>query len=205
MTHAKKDPRVIRTQRLLRAALIDLMEERELEQITVQDIAERATVKRATFYLHYEDKQALLTQCIDELLNELREQVDTAESDYESFDYLSGEPHPSFVRLFHHISVHYNFYTAMLVKNRVAPFAEGLLKVIHEFVSRGIDRTEPDDGNLTARREVVVKYVESAFLEVIIWWLERQMPYSESDMAAQLMNLSIHGPYIRIPGRRNPQ
>lgn len=197
----RKDPRVVRTHNLLRKALIDLMEEREFEQITVQDIADKATVKRATFYLHFEDKQALLVQCIDELLQELHLQVTISSSEFDEATILSGEPHPIFIRLFHHIAAHFNFYKAMLVTNRVPYFASGFLAVIHEFISTGINQTEPDDRNLTARREIVVKYVESAFMEVIIWWLEQNMPYSEEEMAAQLMNLSIRGPYVHPPVR----
>ncbi|GAF07772.1 TetR-like C-terminal domain-containing protein [Paenibacillus pini] len=75
-----------------------------------------------------------------------------------------------------------------------------MMNLIHEFVSQGINRTEPNDHNLTAKRDVIIKYVESGFLEVIIWWIENQMPYKEQDMAAQLMNVSIKGPYIIQPG-----
>jgi len=55
------DPRVKRTRQMLLQALISLVEERHnLHSISVQEIAERATVNRATFYAHFEDKYALL-------------------------------------------------------------------------------------------------------------------------------------------------
>lgn len=54
------DPRVTRTQKLIRDALMSLLAEKSFESISVQDIAERATVNRATFYAHYSDKFALL-------------------------------------------------------------------------------------------------------------------------------------------------
>lgn len=57
------DPRVKRTRQLLLQAFIALVEERHnLHSISVQEVAERATVNRATFYDHFEDKYALL-QC----------------------------------------------------------------------------------------------------------------------------------------------
>ncbi|MCY9669985.1 TetR/AcrR family transcriptional regulator [Paenibacillus alginolyticus] len=200
----KMDPRVVRTHQLLRRALIELMEERDFEQITVQDISERATVKRATFYLHFDDKQAFVQQYMNEILEDLREHLLVSEgSDPEEFDMLSGKAHPSFVRLFHQIAENFNLYYALLVRNRVPYFASALLEVIHEFISKGVDFTEPDDRNLTATREIVVKYVESAFLEVIIWWVANNMPYSEEEIAAHLMNLSIRGPYKHIPERKS--
>src|SRR5260370_37666296 len=54
------DPRVRRTRQLLQQALLELMQEKRFASITVHDIAERATVNRATFYAHFEDKYHLL-------------------------------------------------------------------------------------------------------------------------------------------------
>jgi AcrR family transcriptional regulator len=54
------DPRIRRTRLLLQEALGGLLETTEFEKISVQDIAEAATVNRATFYDHYPDKFALL-------------------------------------------------------------------------------------------------------------------------------------------------
>lgn len=52
----KLDPRVKRTHKLIEDALKELMKERPFEEISVADIADRATINRATFYAHYEDK-----------------------------------------------------------------------------------------------------------------------------------------------------
>ncbi|WP_313800009.1 TetR/AcrR family transcriptional regulator [Cytobacillus sp.] len=199
MSTQRKDPRAVRTQSLLKRAFIELMEEREFEQITVADISERATVKRATFYLHYKDKTDLMNHCIDETLHDLHEKVSKQVSFINNFDFLEDQPHPSFVQLFHQIGENYSFYRALLVTNRIPSLTSGLLAFIHEFVSDGINQIEPNDHNLTANRELIIKYVESAFLEVIIWWIEKGMHLSEKEMAFQLMNLSIKGPYIQNP------
>ena len=64
----KLDPRIKRTRQLLQQALMDLMREKSFQSITVQDIAERATVNRVTFYAHFEDKSALLEYTIREMI-----------------------------------------------------------------------------------------------------------------------------------------
>jgi len=74
------DPRIRRTRQLLQQALEKLLEKKELDQISVGDITEAATVNRATFYDHYADKFALL-ECLvgsrfQELLAERRVQFD---------------------------------------------------------------------------------------------------------------------------------
>ena len=62
------DRRVARTKRLLDNALLSLIEERGYAATTVADIAERADVGRATFYLHYHDKEELLAESLERLL-----------------------------------------------------------------------------------------------------------------------------------------
>jgi len=58
------DPRVRRTRQMLFDALRALLQEKDFEKISVQDIAEKATLNRATFYDHYPDKFALLEAMI---------------------------------------------------------------------------------------------------------------------------------------------
>src|SRR6266566_1535604 len=59
-----RDPRMKRTRQLLQAALQRLLQEKTFDEILVQDIAEAATVNRATFYDHYTDKFALFDAMI---------------------------------------------------------------------------------------------------------------------------------------------
>jgi len=54
------DPRILRSRRMLMDSLATLLNKKEFEDISVQEIADEATLNRATFYLHYADKNALL-------------------------------------------------------------------------------------------------------------------------------------------------
>lgn len=60
------DPRVRRTRKLLQQALLDLLAEKSFRTINVQDVVDRATVNRATFYAHFEDKYGLLDYVVGE-------------------------------------------------------------------------------------------------------------------------------------------
>jgi len=64
------DPRVKRTRKLLEQAFMELMFEKGFQSITIQDVTERATVNRATFYAHFEDKYDLLDSFIREQFDE---------------------------------------------------------------------------------------------------------------------------------------
>ena len=54
------DPRVVRTRRRLKQALLELIAEVGYERITVELLADRADVARSTFYAHYAAKEDLL-------------------------------------------------------------------------------------------------------------------------------------------------
>jgi AcrR family transcriptional regulator len=54
------DPRILRSRRMLMGSLERLLKKKEFDDISVQEIADDATLNRATFYLHYPDKNALL-------------------------------------------------------------------------------------------------------------------------------------------------
>jgi AcrR family transcriptional regulator len=54
------DPRVLRSRQMLMESLLRLLTRKEFDEISIQEIADEATLNRATFYLHYPDKNALL-------------------------------------------------------------------------------------------------------------------------------------------------
>jgi AcrR family transcriptional regulator len=60
----KLDPRVKRTRNLIFRAFSELLAEKGFQAVTVQDIARRAEINRATFYAHFPDKYALLQYSI---------------------------------------------------------------------------------------------------------------------------------------------
>ena len=46
------DPRILRSRRMLMDSLAKLLMKKEFDDISVQQIADEATLNRATFYLH---------------------------------------------------------------------------------------------------------------------------------------------------------
>src|SRR5512147_2166040 len=66
----KMDRRIQRTRQSLRAALFELMKKKSYDTISIEEITERANVGRATFYLHYKDKEDLLLEEFSEMAYE---------------------------------------------------------------------------------------------------------------------------------------
>jgi len=67
------DPRILRSRRMLMDSLATLLKTREFEDISVHEITDEAKLNRATFYLHYPDKSALLLAMTEVRFRELIE------------------------------------------------------------------------------------------------------------------------------------
>ena len=68
----KTDRRVRRTRRVLQEAFVALVLERGYDNVTIEDIAERADVARQTFYAHYGTKEDLLSAVFMSMVGDLR-------------------------------------------------------------------------------------------------------------------------------------
>lgn len=67
--NVKDNRRVKMTKQLIKNALIDLMEKKPINKITVKEICECADINRSTFYLHYVDQYALLEEIENDIIN----------------------------------------------------------------------------------------------------------------------------------------
>ena len=66
----RDDRRVRRTKQLLRSALLGLLREKSVDQITVTELTEKADVNRGTFYGHYKDIFDMVEQLENEMFRE---------------------------------------------------------------------------------------------------------------------------------------
>lgn len=73
--HKPVDPRINRTRQLLQDALISLAKEKNVHAISVKELAERARINRATFYLHYVDIADFLKKSAEPLFENLMPQL----------------------------------------------------------------------------------------------------------------------------------
>ncbi|MGE5702630.1 MAG: TetR/AcrR family transcriptional regulator [Clostridia bacterium] len=196
MTSKRMDPRVKRTREMLWNALISLLREKEYSKISVQEIAERATLNRTTFYLHFYSKDDLLEQSFEEIMNELKKMVSMT---YEEFDYRIDQPHPVLVRLFEQIALHSAFYRTILTEKNMQHLIDRMKDIMTQFMKEGLERMKADKVEFAVSVDITVPYFASAYLGVIFWWLEQDMPYTPTYMARQVTQMSSRGPFVGDP------
>lgn len=71
----KEDLRILKTKASLYRTLIELMKEKEFEQIKISEICSKSMINRSTFYDHFNDKYELLESFMNDLKKELEESI----------------------------------------------------------------------------------------------------------------------------------
>jgi AcrR family transcriptional regulator len=180
MSQQVKGLRLRRTQKLLRDALIELIEESNFDVLTVGQITERAMVSRAAFYRNYQDKYDLVEQIFSEAIEVL-------------FSVISepGSQHPPqiWVKFFDHIAEYERLYRALLGRKGspwfVLKMRSALLNLLKEYGRLDIWQASYSAGG----DDFVPNLVVTMFVEAISWWLENGRPYSSQEMARRSVSL----------------
>jgi AcrR family transcriptional regulator len=180
MTQLVNNLRVRRTQKLLREALIELIEERDFESLTVGEITERAMVSRAAFYRNYQDKYDLVEKIFEEAMSALRNAIGDL-----------GREHPTeiWVKFFEHIAQYDRLYRALLGRKGSPWFVRkmradlALLIQEHGYHSHGADASLGACHNFSDG--FVPDLVSTMFVEAITWWLEQGRPYTPKEIATR--------------------
>jgi AcrR family transcriptional regulator len=204
------DLRVRRTQTVLREALIDLIEEKGFDAVTVGDIAERAMVNRTTFYRHYQDKYALVTGIFEEAINQmfreigpLPENVEGLLSSWSTFDAEAVQSYidsmlAAWSAFFEHFIRHARLYQAMLGKRGSSWFAVQMRDYFAQAARqrggtlRALGVRETDDPH-AAPTEFVIISLAHWFVGMLTWWIENGMTYSPLQMTTWTARFAMYG------------
>ncbi|MCA9886141.1 MAG: TetR/AcrR family transcriptional regulator, partial [Anaerolineae bacterium] len=108
------DRRVRRTRRQMRDALLDLVMEHGYESVTIQQITDKADLSRATFYLHYKEKDELLADSLEMLFDDLAESLD---SSLINFDWQRPDITPT-TMFFEHVVEYSELYSSLFLGSR---------------------------------------------------------------------------------------
>jgi AcrR family transcriptional regulator len=184
----KTDPRVIRTRKMLGEALIALILERGYDAINIGDITERAGLRRATFYLHYRNKEELLFGIMQEVLEELTQKMEALP------DYPFGEKLLIAEEriTFQHVQERADLYRAMLSGQGAAQITRNIRECLaaqlwDKYATRRLN------SNVAIPIDILANYLVGVKLNMIIWWLEKGMPYPPEEMAVMCARLAFNG------------
>src|SRR5579884_4066525 len=171
--------RVRRTKILLREALIELIEEKGFESLTVGEITQRAMVSRAAFYRNYQDKYDLVEQIFEEAINTLLSAVDSANR--------TEHPPEVWVKFFEHIAGYERLYRALLGRKGSPWFVTKMRASLTEMIKGHASTSNrlPDVDPRVFADDFVPSLLAALYVETITWWLEQGRPYTPREIATR--------------------
>jgi len=179
------DRRTRRTRHKVSGALVDLIKEKRFDDITVQNLIDRAGVGRSTFYSHFRDKEDAFEDQWEGFNRHLAAQIKWDKAGRESFFPV--------VMFFAHLQESQSFYRGLVRSGKVdAIFKSGV-----EYLRRNIEGALHErfkSHQVAIPVPVLSHYLAHEFFGLLKWWLDAGMPYTPEamdEMFHRLVNPTI--------------
>jgi AcrR family transcriptional regulator len=180
---AKTDPRILETRNLLGDALVDLLHTKHFEEITVQEVLDRAGVGRSTFYAHYRDKDDLFLSDVEDFLENCSSALKRQNA--------SPERLLPIQELFEHIRAMHAFHTALVHSEKMKDIKE----LARGYFARSIEErlqaagVEMEPTRLSAQAYALAGSVFS----LLNWWIEHRFKPDARDIDALFHDMAWRG------------
>lgn len=198
ISSGKTDRRVLRTRRSLRRALFNLILEKGYDAVTVEEITNRADLGRTTFYLHYRDKEDLLMESVGDLVEGLVAQLAGVPVDQWKL-VLDGPapgatPETGISIAFQHVAQNASLYRIILrgegtyaaIQRLRETIVQAILELIESITARENVALKPQ-----VPLEVFVHSLAGAWIGLVSWWLEQDMPQPPEQIAGMYYKMFL--------------
>ena len=163
-----QDRRITKTRKAIYTAFLQLLNQKNFESITVQEIIDLADVGRSTFYSHYESKELLL----DELCRYLFHHLFEREENISTEAYLA--------HIFSHFKKNQDHVTSLLFSKNdyfLRQLQKELEHHVYPMVAEDLQVSYPNIPDSYLKH-----YVVTNFIETLTWWLKKGKSYTEDQV-----------------------
>lgn len=189
-----EDRRVRKSKTAIKNAFIQLLKEKNIERITIQEISDLADVNRGTFYLNYVDKYALLEEMENEQIAEIKSFVDIRNIN------LSNRTGEAFIEEFSnnvikkvitHISNNLEFYQVILNLERKSQIEEQLADIVRSNLTYLIEDKHDVFG---IPINYYLSYVTGSMISMIKYWVSDDQRVSIDEFVQYIATIASNGP-----------
>ncbi len=181
---SKEDPRVRKTRRLLRDALVSLILEKDYASVTIKEITKHADVAYITFFRHFESIDQLLMEVLDEGLAELLGHIETlAKHSETSADETEGR------LIFEYIKQKADLFRILFKSQSVTRVRKKVVQNIAAMFQKSCAPLARLDNQVTIA--IMSNHIATSLLALIEWWLENNMAPPPGEMGKIYRSLII--------------
>ena len=183
---AVPDRRVRRTRKLLHDAFLALVIEQGYEKTTIQDILDRADVGRSTFYVHFRDKEALLTASFDGIRDQLEHELASIDATSQIDVTLPA------TLLFEHAYRNQRVYRALCGHQGGALVQRYLRRLVGDLLRKHL-RPQFTRAGTGVPADVAAEFYTSAALGLLVWWIDHEFCNGPTWLTATYRTLAAPG------------
>ena len=180
------DLRILKTKRAIKNAFFDLVNEKTFEKVAISDIADKAMINRATFYLHYQDKYDLLNYLENEVLNDIEKISLMVTRKYILTCTKQGLVFPHVTKLLSYVEDNPKFFNLVANDSIGLPF----YNKIGEKISKKIFDVLPELKSDQTLWQYMQNCVISAYSSIINQWIKNDRKESKEEIALLITKLT---------------
>lgn len=181
----KKDRRIGKTQKSIRDALINLLEEKDVSQITIKELAENANINRKTFYMHYSSIYDIFDKIENETIEKLLLILDKCDFFNDQFN-----EYAFFTSLNDVINEDFDFYQKLIRANSYNFLLIKVKKILKDIL---IERFYKKLNNDKEVLDLYAEFTASGIMSMYIEWFNLDSNISLEDLAKAASNIAFKG------------
>lgn len=182
MNNSKLDRRVKYTRMVIKESFIDLLEKKDISQITVKEICQKADINRSTFYSHYTDQYDLLRKIEDEFLSNIRAYLaELAQKQYKENPVLLAE------KIFEYIKENAKLCQLLLSERGGINFQKRVMTLVYDTL---IKELTANNRISLEEAEYIYSFTITGCVGIVQKWLDDHMKKSPRFMAEMVIMLT---------------
>lgn len=179
----KNDLRVIKTKKALHQAFIELINEKNFENISITDICKKAQVNRGTFYGHYVQKEDLFNEVMEEIMNDLLKAY--FEPYFHQPTLNNNTLKSETIGIFQHVWEYKKFYQVVFSSNSPIKLHNIFCGKMKELMKEDTAQYEHQEVDI----DLYTSYQTYAIVGMIVEWVNIDFGYPVSYMNEQLTKI----------------
>lgn len=188
----KTDKRVIKTKHAIYKAFVELLNEKDINQITITDVAKRANINRKTFYNYYSDVYEVMEEIENLTVEAFINNMGTVE-----FTNMADFLTEIFIKFTETVNKDLEFFNLLFKTNNRSFLIVKIVEALKKYVKKRIEESNELDMH---RFEVVSNFYLSGVLSVYMNWFMNNYDQSIEEISALLTELVLHGIQKKWPG-----
>ena len=175
------DLRFVRTNQMLCNAFIELLSKKKFEDITVNELCEKALIRRATFYTHFLDKYDFFSYFIRQNRDNF---IQTWNEPEENKNLKEFSVH-MFRQVVHYLAFHISMVQNILNSNAFSILLDILAEEIQISILEELSRLEPMDSQKQILPEIAASYYSGGIIQILRYWVTANGQIPEDTLVEQ--------------------